>query len=334
MVSLNVTVSETYDLSTKIGKMALLGIHTPRQDIITRTWPGLLMQFKYVRPVSCDVRMACASMLPADPLQVGTETGQIAPTDMFNPILYTAVSNDSMSTLEGRLHYLERQTLNNLKGPSVISDNDDVTKADNERVYYTLLSDKHGWRHAMPQQGLEMTNLRPLVYSVLAVNGQPRTLASMEHQADYADYPTGGVNSDNQSDSLATGLVGRFRGAPQPMPRIPTTNFSTHRLAAGFDGAVSTQTSTGLADIDPIYVAMIVMPPAKLTTMYYRLVVDWNLEFSGLRSQNEINGFAGLEDAADTYYHSDYNTQSKSMTVKAGLADTKDADLNLVMQGQ
>lgn len=336
MVSLTVSVSETYDLSTKVGKMALLGIHTPRSDIITRTWPGLLMQFKYIRPVSCDVKMACASMLPADPLQIGVEAGKIAPTDMFNPILYKAVSNDAMSTLEGRLQALTDSALG-VKGPSVRSDNENVTSKDNEKVYYTLLSDKHGWRHAMPQQGLEMTDLRPLVYSVLAVNGQPQAYNdgdTLNRPGEKAEYPTGGVNSNSQADVLSPHYVGRFRGSPQPMPRIPTTTFSSDRNLAGFGNVVNAQTTPGLNAVDPIYVAMIVMPPAKLTTMYYRLVVDWTLEFSELRSQTEICGFGALQDVAETYYHSDYNTQSKAMTAKAGLADTKDADLDLVMQGQ
>lgn len=337
MVSLTVTLSETYDLSTKVGKMALVGIHTPRSDIITRTWPGLLMQFKYIRPVSCNVRMACASMLPADPLQIGVEAGKIAPTDMFNPILYTAVSNDAMSTLEGRLHILQDNTAT-VKGPSINSDNSGFTSMDNEKVYYTLLSDKHGWRHAMPQQGLMMSNLKPLVYSVLAVNGQPRGYAlddASNKPADVVQYPTGASNPDTHADVLSPNkYVGRFRGSPQPMPRIPTTTFSGHRTFAGFDDVVNNQTTPGLNAVDPIYVAMIVMPPAKLTTMYYRLVVNWLIEFSGLRSQNEICGFEALQDFSETYYHSDYNFQSKSMTVKAGLADTKDADLDLVMQGQ
>ena len=137
-----VTVSETYDLSTKVGKMALLGIHTPQSKIIRQCYPGFLMQYKYVRFASCNVTMACASMLPADPLQIGTETGQISPSDMFNPILYRAVSNDSMSTLEGRLQMLRDTQYGVVKGPSVDADNNNVTSADNEKGHFAHFGTK------------------------------------------------------------------------------------------------------------------------------------------------------------------------------------------------
>ena len=73
-----VKVSETYDLSTKIGKMGIVGIHTPDSDLITRHYGGFIQNMKFAKFVKCDVAMACASMLPADPLQIGMEAGSIA----------------------------------------------------------------------------------------------------------------------------------------------------------------------------------------------------------------------------------------------------------------
>ena len=66
-----VKVSETYDLSTKIGKMGIVGIHTPDSDLITRHYGGFVQNMKFAKFVQCDVAMACASMLPADPLRLG-----------------------------------------------------------------------------------------------------------------------------------------------------------------------------------------------------------------------------------------------------------------------
>ena len=63
-----VKVSETYDLSTKTNKMGMLGIHTPDGKLVYSMWRGLFENFRKMRFVSCDVAMACASMLPADPL--------------------------------------------------------------------------------------------------------------------------------------------------------------------------------------------------------------------------------------------------------------------------
>lgn len=327
-MAINVQVSETYDLSTKVGKLALLGIHTPTADIVKKCWPGLLMQCKYVRPISCDVVMACASMLPADPLQVGTETGQVSPADMFNPIIYKAVSNDAMNTIEGRIHSMEDSNYGVTFGPSVKSNNNSVTDADNTQVYYGLLSDRHGWRHAMPQQGLEMHDLRPLVYSYLQAVG----IEGPNPTEDHVRYPNGKIDN-NLQDITVSNYPGHFRGNPQPMPRIPCTQFTTTRANAGFSNAISDQTECGLVGVPPIYVAAIVMPPAKLTTMYYRLHVTWTLEFSGLRSQQEICGFRELADMSTVVYHSDYAQQASKMTAKAGMADVSDADLKPIMQG-
>lgn len=331
-----VTVSETYDLSTKVGKMALLGIHTPQSKIIRQCYPGFLMQYKYVRYVSCNVTMACASMLPADPLQVGTETGQISPSDMFNPILYKAVSNDSMSTLEGRLHLLHDAQYGVVKGPSVDADNNNVTYADNEKVYYALLSDRSGWRHAMPQQGLTIRTLVPMCFEVLAANGLLPAYQDSDTLLDgeKARYPDGIIMDGTASNDLSTPkYVGRFRGAPKPMPRIPTLSFTKDRTYAGFSDAINNDTMPAGNAVPPIYVAMIVMPPAKLTTMYYRLIVRWTLQFSEIRSQTEIAGWQALTDVGQTTYHSDYATQSKIMSTKADLADSSDAELKPVMVG-
>ena len=62
-----VRISETYDLSTKVGKMGIVGIHTPTGGLIDKMWSGLVLQTDRFRFVKCDVAMACASMLPADP---------------------------------------------------------------------------------------------------------------------------------------------------------------------------------------------------------------------------------------------------------------------------
>ena len=170
-----VKVSETYDLSTKTNKMGLLGIHTPDGKLVYSMWRGFYENFRKMRFVSCDVAMACASMLPADPLQIGVEAGDIAPQDMFNPILYKACSNDSMSTLLNKIYaggdiYGDGTWLNK---NSVSSENtpeftyDDTRDIDQFAMYYGLLADTDGWKKAMPQAGLEMRNLVPLTFSIV-----------------------------------------------------------------------------------------------------------------------------------------------------------------------
>lgn len=55
-----VTIRETYDLSTKANKMTLIGIHTPTSNIIQRLYPGFCEQYKMVRILHQNVRLACA----------------------------------------------------------------------------------------------------------------------------------------------------------------------------------------------------------------------------------------------------------------------------------
>lgn len=96
-----VTIRETYDLSTKPNKMTLIGIHIPTKNIIQRLYPGFCEQYKMCRILHQNVRVASASRLPLDPAGVGVnEEGTVSPEDVFNPILYKAVSNQSLSNLE------------------------------------------------------------------------------------------------------------------------------------------------------------------------------------------------------------------------------------------
>ena len=211
----SVRVSETYDLSTKVGKMGIVAIHTPTGSLIDKMWPGLVLQHKKVRFVKCDVAMACASMLPADPLQIGVEAGSIAPQDMFNPILYKAVSNDSMSNIQSYIQgygsaniastvAVNQGSVVDMNEPGFTKDYQgeptgslnpgDPVQIDAFSIYYGLLADSDSWKKAMPQSGLTMRGLYPLVYQVVSnygANGRPG--------APVNDYK-GGANEDPFDD--------------------------------------------------------------------------------------------------------------------------------------
>ena len=167
--------------------MGFLGIHTPDGKLVYSMWKGFFQNYRKMRFVSCDVAMACASMLPADPLQIGVEAGDIAPQDMFNPILYKAVSNDSMSMLLNKI-YAGGQTSESgivLSKNSISSQNEPVfnfsatKEIDQFAMYYGLLSDSDGWKKAMPQAGLNMRGLVPLTFSLFATQGQPQIVGNL-----------------------------------------------------------------------------------------------------------------------------------------------------------
>lgn len=365
-----VKVSETYDLSTKTDKMGLLGIHTPDGKLIYSMWQGLYQNFRKMRYVSCDMAMACASMLPADPLQIGVEAGDIAPQDMFNPILYKAVSNDSMSNLLNKIYagggYLDAGTW--LNKNSVSSENtpafnfNSTQDIDQFAMYYGLLSDTSGWKKAMPQAGLGMKGLVPLTFSLVATQGQPSISGSLSNSTLY--YPRDGDNTNNTKIITGSTMMGRFmRGDTRRMPAFDTmvmtsdgkTNNDVASTVKSSDnvgaspkvgenvvfpitpGASSHTTILPNLDAPNCFVAAIVLPPAKLNRLYYRLKVTWTVEFSGPRPLTDITNWYSLARFGAMSYGSDYEEQSALITREAGkqegMVDVGDVDITKVMEG-
>lgn len=352
-----VRISETYDLSTKVGKMGIVGIHTPTGSLIDKMWPGLVLQYKKMRFAKCDVAMACASMLPADPLQIGVEAGSIAPQDMFNPILYKAVSNDSMSNI---LAYLmgasgkHDPAFPNVEQGSVVDINDTVfdsssgspsTSYDQFKMYYGLLADADNWRKAMPQSGLTMNNLYPLVYQVIhpygrnnrgvspSVNDWPGGVSYPSNFINGADV---GVPSEHKDTTVFAPYSGdkfNLRGPAMRMPAFDTKYFSetpTKNIVPSGNGA---PVSSGTGAIPPAYVGLIVLPPAKLNQLYYRLKVTWSIEFTGLHSMADIGAWDTVEAIGGLAFGTDYADQSANMTAATAMVDTSGADIQKIMEG-
>lgn len=310
-----VKVRETYDLHTIKNKMSVIAVHTPSKGIIQRNYPGLLMQCKGYRPVSVDIRLACASVLPLDPQGVGLAEGDVAPEDVFNPILYKAVSNRSMSQIELFIH----QTLGSnspisAKGDSLDGTNNGILSND-FNLYYGLLSNTHEWKHANPQQGLEMRDIKPLVYEMNYTLGQ-------------AEVSTGsntprliGLNPDATPNlNSGTSPIQKFLGKAKPMPMLWTTqiqvdqtgeNPSVIRHRPGF---VVDDYNWQVDVPDPkIYCALLCIPPSRLHQLFYRMVIEWTLEFSQIRSMHEITSWSGLENIGSQQHIQDYSYESKEL---------------------
>lgn len=332
-----VKVRETYDLHTIKNKISIIGIHTPKAPIVKRNYPGLLMQCKSWRPVSCDVKIACASMLPLDPQGIGLTDGDVAPEDVFNPILYKACSNFSMDQLEKLINSLAEGAQWGARGDSVDSTNDGLT-SDDFNIYYGLLSDTHGWKHASAQSGLVMNDLRPLVYEKVYTTGSTGIGSS---SGSYAD----GIPADGPEYALLANSVRQsiteqsFKGKAKPMPWLPTTvavpqgtNPSTVEASvAGFGNAAIVNATTGV--IAPrIFCGVIVVPPSRLHQLFYRLVCEWTLEFSGIRSFQEITSWNGIGAIGSAQHVMDYDFSSKLMTEETDLIDTsEDSGIHKVM---
>lgn len=329
-----VSVSETYDLSTKVGKMALIGIHTPSREIITKTYPGLCLNSKFCRIVKQDVSMACASLLPADPLQVGVETGDIAPQDMFNPILYKAVSNDSMSTLEYRLAGLT--SASDINGESLIKSDNFTGLEDDFNTYYALLSNRDGFRTAAPQAGLSLKGLVPLVFDRYYNYGVNQfsnpSIVSDNPQDDKFNV----ITDLSQGLGITQRVTQSMRGRAHPMPKFNTTYLTStvDGIGNGMGDQNPVNTQRYMPDIMPVYTAAIVMPPCKLNQLFYRMTVRTYIEFSEVRPIQEVTSFAQMNtNYAPLVYQSDYEQQSTVMSVKAGMVDASEAVVQKIMEG-
>lgn len=315
-----VRVSETYDLSTEVDKMGIIGIHTPGAQEIARLWSGLFTNYRYMRLVGCDVTLACASMLPADPLQIGTEAGEIAPQDMFNPILYRAVSNESFNTLQSRI-YGAQPVGTSIQ--SIVKTEIGDEDLDDFNVYYGLLADPDGWKKALPQSGLEMRGLYPIVHTVLNTYGQ------MINPGDIGSVDVVPIDSSPTSQSrwnIVAGDAHTIKGHPVRMPRMPTKVVDRSKI--GQEDATSAVVN---GSFPTTYVAMIVTPPAKLHKLYYRMKVTWTIEFEEVRPSTDVATLTTLGLAGRDTYATDYADQSSKMSATDDMVDVSGTTLEKVM---
>lgn len=336
-----VKVRETYDLHTLRNKMTVIGIHTPKSSIVKRNYPGLLLQCKGWRPVAADVRLACASMLPLDPLGVGTTEGDVAPEDVFNPILYKAVSNFSMSQIEQMIHLLGNSVAStpaSTDGESIISTNNGITSDDFD-IYYGLLADTHGWKHANPQSGLSMSGLRPLVYEVLQNIGDNKPYSDGNGIQDPS-----GLNPDGKMYPITPQA---FRGKAHPLPILNTLQYKKAlteasdygalplTMATGFDNQLKTgSTSDSFNRVfndqvgvpsPKVFCGCIIVPPSRLHQLFYRLVCEWTLEFVGIRALSDVVSWTDLASMGASSHWIDYDFgESKLVPEETSLVDTSD----------
>lgn len=327
------SVSEMYDLCTVQDKIGIIGIHTPIMPLIARSWKGMLDNHRYLKLLSCTVRVACASHLPVDPLKIGTDTGEVSPQDMMNPILYRACTNDGWNVIMNRV-YGNGNDRNSMR---YFSDAFASLDADTqEQIYYALLASDE-WRKAMPQVGLEMKGLKPFVYQVVNTYGN----SGSEYNGSSASSILDNVKASNASgiaqSPASTNLPVTFRGHAMPYPAIPCS------LPGSISEEGQSYPTLTIGSIPKSYVACIVMPPSKNQIMYYRLMITWYFDF--IKPVPLYDKYAGYDVATAglSVYGRSYSDGSKDIVQadnsvvdgdvkEGGTLDTIDAPLNLVLQ--
>lgn len=324
-----VKVRETYDLHTTKNKMTVISVHTPKPDIIKRSYPGLLMQCKAYRPLSADVRIACASVMPLDPKGVGTSDGDVAPEDVFNPILYKAMSNKGMSQLEARLNALSVTGSGvDIDGSTAMVDVDSFTGlVDDFALYYALLSNTHEWKHANPQAGLSMSKLRPLVYEMVYNVGDMKDSVYAGSSPPAFSYPAA------DGYSLNSGIKA-ILGKSKEMPFIPCTSYSFDQskvtdpnsiAQAGFPESQAGIPEVNNCSVDvpyiPVICGCIIVPPSRLHELFFRMVVEWTIEFSTIRPLQEITSLYKAQSVGNTTHYQNYSYSATKQAI-TGTDDT------------
>lgn len=323
MVSVRIT--ETYDMKTTVGKLGVVGIHTPKWGQMMRLYPGLMMQYKYARFKKCDIVGACASVLPADPLQVGVSSGMVAPEDLFNPILMKAVTNEGFDTIVNMIYTANQvQSLGSVN--EVETDGIDITADNAMDIYYALLEQNKKWKKAMPQNGFMMRGLVPIAHTLLSTYGdtakpfnvvEPDTGASVPATLAWAN----GTSQDGVETANNKPIT--FRGRSVRMPKFPLQVFQHN----------GTGQVTQYPDLET-FVACLVLPPAKLHEFYYRMRVSWTVEFSGLISTTDYATIANVEQNGVISHGSNYSfAQSKTkLDTSTDSVDTTDVSIKKIME--
>lgn len=305
-----VRVTQTYDLSTAVNKMGILGIHTPPENLIRRLYGGFLLNYNKFKLDKCDLACACASVQPADPLQVGVQAGDIAPADMFNPILYRTCTNDSFNTIINRVYqYANGQTVQNqsIVTAGTVGSDAFPNLSNQTDVYYALLAED-GWRKAMPQTGFSMNNVVPLVYNVLSQYGQTRPISTGPDSALVSATSSTG-------DALnAFPLQSFIRGNAQPMPSLPTGYGFNADVTSTSGGDWGTAYRPNESLIPPTWCGVIIMPPASLHILYFRISISWTISFFDPISTTEKYALSQMNNTGAMTHIAEYTIGSSKET--------------------
>lgn len=334
-----VKISETYDFSTQRDKMGLIGIHTPPRALVERHFGPMMNNYRFAKFLRCDVTLIPSATLPLDPNGVGLGGGKVYPSDSVNPLLYKAVSNSHFETIISRIYggyplapSSDGSSISVVQGltPAV----DPPVGMDDFKIYYGILSQSKGWKKAFWNTGFQMSNLKPLMYQVIANYGNEITGTSSDMRfrpvissTENSGWNGGGMTpSTNIADASGASVM---RGKAQLAPALPL-----------WGGIARNALITTLIEPTPcvfptIYVGAIIIPPSHLSgsQMYYRMRITWTIQFTGLVSYQEHSSFLTYAANGAATQWADYEISSKDALDKQDdTADVIGLDMEKVME--
>lgn len=325
------TYSEVYDFGTKAGQVTVVGIHTPTGSKPVTMLNGFFSQFRKFRYAGCKVTIVPAAQLPADPLQVSYEAGELAidPRDMLNPVMFHGCYGDS---LNGALNvaYTNTKSYTNVgfETDSLISVDQPFSSGNTwidgaEDAYYAALSDP-SWRKYGIQQGMRLPFMSPRVWK--SATNMPILPASTSDIGSMGSYDLmlkisnqlkaagqAGLDADEIHDGMffnpALEYVTGFEDANNKLTGSP------HWMSAGTTKLgwlptympqqvdANTQVSQILTFqrtvLPKIFMGVLILPPSYKQELYFRMSIQHYFEFKDFSTSMPITNQAYNENLPD-----------------------------------
>lgn len=330
----NATYVETYDLKTTVGKMTILGVHTPTAVSLKKMYKGFFEQYKKIKINGCDIVGVCASTQSLTPSEVGMEAGKVSPREILDPILFSAMTGENLNLLLDKIYGTvgsENGSVHSME----ISDSADVQRD----AYYTMLADDR-FRKFHPQGGIRVGNLKPFVHRVATTQpfkwevgaiDSPRigltdstdVSSALSDRGAYGFGGTNGTPGSNPSVFISNGL--------EPMPWLETTYEGTEQFQDETSGTANYISTILASNIPRCYCGVVVLPPAEYTSLYFRFSIRWHISFKDFRPAYEIGPIGvqtGYEDkgmSSSGLYFNLYNV-SRMLDKEFGSFDVNGAD--------
>lgn len=332
--TINATYTETYDLNTAVGELSLLAIHTPQAGALLRMFHGFFEQYKKYKINGCNIRMVCASQQALTPDLVGLTEGSVDPRDVLNPILFKACTGESINLLVDQI-YNNGQTLAQSLGSNSIDQHVDSRQVASN-VYYQLLADDT-WRKEHPQNGLSIFGLRPMVHRIVTTQPFKWTGVKANHNAAGTSGTESPILGFTQQPTDTSGVKGF--GAPSGgntansmisfNPNVFVSNgltempwLDTSVIRNGTVGTAEDETSITpsqapmnriINSVPRVYMGCIILPPALLQRLFFRMQVSWSISFKDWRPSQDVGTLDHYDfnlDAGNNSLESDTITRS------------------------
>lgn len=326
---------EVYDLGTKDGKMTIIGLHTPTGGKPRAMLDGFFKQFRKFCYKGMSVTMIPAAQLPADPLAVGYEAGelQIDPRELVNPILFHGTHGDSLNMA---LDQCFKNTGLAHTTPSSNIVEADMAEGYNQDAYYAALSDPTFKKFGI-QQGVRLKGLHPLVHPLVLTS-------SMLPNADKitsGDITPGGsgvipwaqnvvwngsVDSEGNPNLNTLSPVNMFTSGVRKLGWLPTRTFyKSNHTGEELDGNVTY--------LPKLFMGVLILPPSYRVEQYFRMVITHYFCFKDFSTALVGDSYSDPQKSYDNFIELSQSAQSvQAMTYEENTIEGN-ANIQLTTSG-